>query len=325
MPRRGIAPTRSGVALDVAGTAGDGSATRAGRPPPARTLLLRHHAPYDWAAMLDFLAARAVQGMERVVDATYARTVSLDGVHGTLSVGQAGPDALRVTVRFPEPSALPRIAGRLRRLFDLDADPAPIAAHLSRDPRIAPLVARRPGLRVPGAWDGFELAMRAVLGQQVSVAAAVRLAARLLAAHGEPLAHPAAGLTHAFPSPAVIAAADLRWLGMPTSRAATLSAIAASVSSDPALLVGGDGLVASIRRWRAIRGVGEWTAQYIALRQLREPDAFPAGDVALMRALADADGRRPDAAALLAMAERWRPWRGYAAQHLWSDAGRRPA
>jgi AraC family transcriptional regulator of adaptative response / DNA-3-methyladenine glycosylase II len=162
--------------------------------------------------------------------------------------------------------------------------------------------------------------MRAVLGQQITVSGAVRLAARLVASYGAPLAAPEGDLTHVFPLPAVVAKAKLATLGMPASRAATLSAVAAAVAADPDLLGAHINLEEAIKRLRAIRGVGEWTAQYIALRQLREPDAFPAADIGLLRAFADEDGKRPAAEQLLAHAEKWRPWRAYAAQHLWTSA-----
>jgi AraC family transcriptional regulator of adaptative response / DNA-3-methyladenine glycosylase II len=182
------------------------------------------------------------------------------------------------------------------------------------------LVAKRPGLRVPGAWDGFELAIRAVLGQQITVAGAIRLAGKLVAKYGEPMMTPEGELTHIFPLPEALANAKLASLGMPAARAATLSAVAAAVVADPDLLGAHLSLEEAIKRLRSIRGVGEWTAQYIALRQLREPDAFPAADVGLLRALADSDGRRPDAGELLAQAEKWRPWRAYAAQHVWTGS-----
>jgi AraC family transcriptional regulator of adaptative response / DNA-3-methyladenine glycosylase II len=284
------------------------------------TLLLRYQPPYDWAAMLEFLRLRAIPGIEHVTDRCYSRTIQFHGVQGTVSVESAARNALRAAIRFPKLSALPVIIARLRRVFDLAADPLPIAAHLATDPVLAGLIAKRPGLRLPGAWDGFELAIRAVLGQQISVPAGVRLAGRLARLYGEPMTAPLPGLTHIFPRPQVLAGADLTVLGMPRSRAATLSAVAAAVTADADLFGISRGLTEAIERIRAIPGVGEWTAQYIALRQLREPDAFPAADVGLMRALANDQGRRPTAVELLARAEKWRPWRAYAAQHLWAAA-----
>lgn len=283
------------------------------------SLLLRYQPPYDWPGMLEFLRLRAIPGVERVGESCYSRTIQLDGRHGMVSVRPDAENALRARIRFPKLSALPGIIARLRRVFDLAADPLLISAHLARDPVLAPLVRARPGLRVPGAWDGFELAIRAVLGQQISVTAAVRLAGRLVAAHGAPLAEPDRELTHVFPRPEVLARADLTTLGLPRGRAATLSAVAAAIVADPDVLCASRGLDEAIQRLRSIQGVGEWTAHYIALRQLREPDAFPAADVGLVRALAHLDGRRRSSRELVARADRWRPWRAYAAQHLWAS------
>ncbi len=282
------------------------------------SLLLRYQPPYDWPAMLEFLQRRAIPGIERVVDGSYSRTIDLNGVQGIVSIRPDEASALRARIRVAKLSALPQIIARLRRVFDLAADPLAIGAHLASDPALTALVNRRPGLRVPGGWDGFELAIRAVLGQQITVGAAVRLAGRLVAAYGKPMVLPDRDLTHVFPRPQVLANADLTGLGMPRSRAATLCALAAAVAADPDLLRASRGLEQTVQRLRSIRGVGEWTAQYIALRQMREPDAFPVGDVGLRRALADERGRRPSSGDLLARAERWRPWRAYAAQHLWA-------
>jgi AraC family transcriptional regulator of adaptative response / DNA-3-methyladenine glycosylase II len=283
------------------------------------SLLLRYQPPYDWPRLLEFLRARAIPGIERVAENCYSRAIQLDGRQGIVSVRPAEDNALQARIRFPKLTALPGIIARLRRVFDLATDPLPISVHLAKDPALAPLVARRPGLRVPGAWDGFELAIRAVLGQQVTVPAAVRLAERLVATHGQPLAVPDRGLTHVFPRPEVLARADLTTLGMPMNRAITLSAVAAVCVADPNLFCAGRRLDETIRRLQSIRGIGPWTAHYIALRQLREPDAFPAADVGLRRALADREGRRRSSRELVGRAEQWRPWRAYAAQHLWAS------
>src|SRR5450432_575771 len=198
-------------------------------------LLLPYQPPYDWPTLIGFLRRRAIVGIEVVTDDRYARTVVLDGVKGTVTVERTDGNALRARVRFPRLSALPVLIARLRRVFDLAADPVAIAAHLASDPALAPLVKARPGLRVPGAWDGFELAIRAVLGQQITVVAAARLAGRLVAAHGDRLAKPEGELTHVFPRPEALANADLRALGMPQCRAATLSAVASAALADPHL------------------------------------------------------------------------------------------
>jgi AraC family transcriptional regulator of adaptative response / DNA-3-methyladenine glycosylase II len=284
------------------------------------SLLLRYQPPYDWGAMLSFLAARAISGVEHVTAIGWSRTIDIGGHQGTVSVRPAEGHALAVTICFPRLTALPLIIARLRRVFDLAADPRSIATHLAQDPALAPLVAARPGLRVPGAWDGFELAVRAVLGQQITVSAARELAGRLVAAHGAPLAEPAGALTRVFPRPEAIAAADLTTLGMPRARAAALSAVAAALIADPDLFGARRSLEEAVESLRTIKGVGDWTAHYIALRQLREPDAFPAADIGLLRALTDETGRRPSPRELTERAETWRPWRAYAAQHLWASA-----
>ena len=283
-------------------------------------ILLRYHPPYDWDAMLAFLKARAIPGIERVTETSYARTVDIDGVQGIVTVEPTSSNALRARLRFPKLSALPNLIARVRRVFDLGADPLAITAHLAHDPLLAPLVRARPGLRLPGAWDGFELAIRAVLGQQITVAGATRLAGRLVAAHGAPLTEPEDGLTHVFPRPDALANQDLATLGMPKSRAAALAAVARATLADPHLFSATNDLDEAVSRLRSIRGVGEWTAHYIAMRQLREPDAFPAADLGLLRAMGKQEGRTPSASELLTRANGWRPWRAYAAQHLWASA-----
>ena len=289
----------------------------------AVTIRLAYRPPYDWDAMLAFLAARAIPGVEAVTNNTYARTIALGALSGTLAVEPGAANTLRVTVRFPRLDVLPRIIARVRRVFDLAADPALIGAHLSEDPLLAPLVAARPGLRAPGAWDGFELAVRAILGQQITVPAATNLAGRLVAAFGievdDPAAH-ALRLTHLFPSPTLLAGADIAALGMmPAARAAALSSLAGAVATDPALLGPYRDLEGAVAQLRSLPGIGEWTAHYIAMRALRETDAFPAADAGLLRAMTDASGRRPTPAELLARADGWRPWRAYAAMHLWAS------
>jgi AraC family transcriptional regulator of adaptative response / DNA-3-methyladenine glycosylase II len=285
------------------------------------TILLRYRPPYDWPGVIEFLRARAIPGLETVARDSYARAIEIGGAHGTVSVRPAEGNALRATIHFPQLSALPTIVARLRRVFDLAADPEVIGGHLAEDPVLAPLVAARPGLRVPGAWDGFELAVRAVLGQQITVGGAAMLAGKLVAIYGESLAkgRPSSdGLTHVFPCPERLTVANLSALGMPGARAAALVSLAHAVASDPQIFGPRRSLEEAIAELRALPGVGEWTAQYIAMRELREPDAFPAADLGLMRAMTDAKGRRPSPAELLARAERWRPWRAYAAQHLWA-------
>ncbi|MDP1873771.1 AlkA N-terminal domain-containing protein [Phenylobacterium sp.] len=290
-------------------------------------LRLAYRPPYDWPAMLDFLALRAVPGVEAVEAGCYHRALRIDGVAGLVSVAPGPGDTLEVRARFARLQVLPQVIARVRRVFDLGADPAQVNAHLSRDPDLAPLVARRPGLRAPGAWDGFELAVRAVLGQQITVTGARALAGRLTAAHGEslPAAFAGQGLTHLFPTPQALAQIDPASLPMPGARARALVGLAAAAAADPGLFAPQGSLEAAVAKLKALPGIGEWTAQYIALRQMREPDAFPHGDIGLMRALAGPDGTRPNPAQLLARAEAWRPWRAYGALHLWASEGLSPA
>jgi AraC family transcriptional regulator of adaptative response / DNA-3-methyladenine glycosylase II len=232
-------------------------------------------------------------------------------------------DWLDATIRISKVTSLPLIIARLRRLFDLSADPAAIGEQLAEDVDMARLVRARPGLRVPGAFDPFELAVRAVLGQQVSVAAACSLASRLVERFGDPFetAEATLGLSRLFPNPKTLATADISVLGMPGSRAKAVSAIASAVLEDPTLLQPGQGLDVAIAKLCAVPGVGEWTAQYVALRALSETDAFPASDIGLQRALANGSGVRPSARELTERAESWRPWRAYAAIHLWTADG----
>jgi DNA-3-methyladenine glycosylase II len=283
-------------------------------------LLLAFQPPYDWSAMLGFLSARAITGMEEVVGDVYSRSIGLNGVHGTLAIGPATADSLELTLDFPDISAVPEIVARLRRMFDLDADLITMQRHLVVDPLLAPLIAERPGLRVPGTWDGLELAIRAVLGQQITVGAAIKLAGKLVAQYGAPLISPRGGLTHVFPEAAVLAAADLATLGMPKSRGRTLSGVAQALLDDPLLFE--PGRQGGVARLLALYGIGNWTAQYIALRQLREMDGLPNGDVGLINALAALEGGPVTARQLLERAEGWRPYRGYAAQLLWSSLSR---
>ncbi|MBI6565774.1 DNA-3-methyladenine glycosylase 2 family protein [Pseudomonas synxantha] len=283
---------------------------------------LAYQPPYDWAAMLAFLSARAINGLEIVEAGAYRRSISVNGQLGWLSVAPGAGDWLEVGVEFPDAAALPKIERRLRAMFDLNANPELINAQLAGDPLMAQLVAARPGLRVPGAWDGLELAIRAVLGQQITVVAAIRLAGKLVAQYGQPLHTPYADITHVFPTPEVLAAADLATLGMPKARGRTLSAVAQAVLDDPQVFQPKASLKDGVARLVALPGIGEWTAQYIAMRQLREADAFASGDIGLINALAALEGGPVSARQLLARAEAWRPLRAYAAQHLWTSLSR---
>jgi AraC family transcriptional regulator of adaptative response / DNA-3-methyladenine glycosylase II len=305
-------------------------------------LSLAYRPPYDWPAVRDYLAARATPGVEGVAahvgaDGTpalrYWRTVRVGAQVGAIAVGP-GPRPATLAVELSAgllPAVVPLLA-RLRRLLDLDADPASVDAHLAADPALAAHVARRPGLRVPGAVDGFELALRAMLGQQVSVRAATTLAGRLAARVGEPLdaatgaAGAAAGLTHHAVDAGRLADAGVACvaaIGLPRARAEAVVALARAVADGAFPELAGDdaaagaaGPTAFVRRLTALPGIGPWTATYVAMRALRWPDAFPDGDLALRRAAGDLSPAR-----LRLAAERWRPWRAYAAMHLWAGLG----
>ena len=293
----------------------------------AVAIQLAYRPPYDWEAMIAFLAARAIPGVESVRNGRYARTLAVGEARGVVMIEPGEGASLRVTLRFAKVQAWPAVLARVRRVFDLAADPAVIAVHLSEDPDLAPMVAARPGLRAPGAWDGFELAVRAVLGQQITVHAARMLAGKIAASYGSPLEDEAAnalGLTCFFPTPEQLALADVETLAMPRARGRALVGLAGAAATDPDLFGARRSLDEAVAALRALPGIGEWTAQYIAMRALREPDAFPSADIGLMRALETPDGRRPTAAELLARAERWRPWRAYAASHLWAADPKSP-
>jgi AraC family transcriptional regulator of adaptative response / DNA-3-methyladenine glycosylase II len=273
----------------------------------------------DWDAMLDYFAVRAIEGVEHVAGDTYRRTVVIDSDPGVIELSRGGDDHLLLRAHLPHWEGLIHVVERARRIFGLDTGVEHATAALGADPALAPRVSARPGLRVPGTWDPFETGVRAIVGQQVSVAGAGTVAARLVRRHGQPVAGLGAlELTHTFPSPAVLASADLSGLGFPAARAGAIRRFAEAVARDDVRLdrsVGLERLVASIC---AVPGLGPWTANYVALR-LGERDAFPAGDLGLRRAL---DPAAPlSAGALSARAERWRPWRALAAVHLWSGNG----
>jgi AraC family transcriptional regulator of adaptative response / DNA-3-methyladenine glycosylase II len=298
------------------------------RAPEGAPLVLRlaYRPPYDFPSLLAFLRNRALPGVECVDEASYARVFGPAGAPGWLRLG-AWPDgapALRLELHGAPPAQILPLVHRLRRMFDLDADPQAIAATLARAPRLKPLLRRHPGQRLPGGWDGFEIAVRAVLGQQVSVAAARTLASRVVARYGEPLAAPAPpGLERLFPSPERLAEADLREVGVTGARADTIRGIARALLDGRIDFRAEQPLDEFVARWVALPGIGEWTAHYMAMRALSHPDAFPAADLILRRAAAG-DGGELSTRALLALAEDWRPWRAYAVMHLWRSTTAAP-
>lgn len=287
-------------------------------------LKLAFRPPYDWAHVSSFLATRAVPGVERVDERGYARTVAVDNGHATVCIRAIDREAaLELRVHGAPATALFQISAAARRMFDLAADPARIATTFQPDRLLCRLVRAHPGLRIPGAWDPFECAVRAVLGQQVSVAAARTLAARVVARVGRQIDDNGSGLTHLFPTAAALAAASLDGLGITGARISALHALSR------AAMEGRLDFSASVEEvttaLASLPGFGAWTAQYIALRALGEPDAFPSGDL-ILRRMAAPDGTPLTSRQLEARAEQWRPWRGYAVLHLWRAAGAsRPA
>jgi len=281
-------------------------------------LRLTYRPPYEWRAIVGFLSARAIPGVEYADEFRYRRTIVMNDVSAVIEVRDVdGVNAVDVS----GPASIAEhglvLVERVRRLFDLGADPTAIAAQLSGDVIIGGSVIDAPGLRVPGAWDGFEVGVRAILGQQVSVVAATTISGRLASKYGTRIeTDDTFGLTHIFPTPERLSRARLTSIGLTKKRAAAVSAFARAVCANPRIVRGNGGLQASIDTLTAIPGIGPWTAHYIAMRALGEPDAFPSGDLVLQRA-ASRNGAALSERALEAISEQWRPWRAYAAMHLW--------
>ncbi|HVT36217.1 MAG TPA: AlkA N-terminal domain-containing protein, partial [Nevskiaceae bacterium] len=281
-------------------------------------LKLAYRPPLDWARLLAFLTGRGAAGVELAQDGAYLRTVALGKHRGWLRARPlAGEHALRVEISASLLPVLTPVLARVRRLFDLDASPQVIEEQLARDARLRAIVRAQPGLRVPGAFDGFELALRAVLGQQVTVKAATTLFGRIAAAYGEPAQTPFAGLKFYSPDAARIAGAGvdaIARIGMPGKRAQTIVQLAREMQrgrlrfEDVALPA------QTLERLRGIPGIGDWTANYIAMRALGHPDAWLHSDIGLMQALGSRKAKD-----ILAAGEAWRPWRSYAALHLWAS------
>ncbi|MGA9390269.1 MAG: AlkA N-terminal domain-containing protein [Candidatus Sulfotelmatobacter sp.] len=276
---------------------------------------LRFRPPYDWKGMLAFLAPRATPGVEVVELCCYRRSISWNGCHGYFEVSLDDVNhALIARVQFGDPRSLFYITERIRAMFDLNADWAAIVQSLRTDPTLAARIDADAGLRVPGCWNGFELAVRAILGQQVSVKGATTLAGRLVKNLGEPF-HGLPGLTHLFPTPQTLVDADFSGVGITGPRAATIRALARAVCEGRINFESVADSADFLDRLCDIPGIGNWTAQYVAMRALGEPDAFPSSDLGLLRALGLNSTRD-----LERRAGNWRPWRAYAAVHLWSMA-----
>lgn len=283
------------------------------------TIQLAYRPPYDWPEMLNFLALRALKNTEWVSEQTYGRTIRLGTHKGWVRVSDA-PDKRALKVEFTNTltPVLPALIGRLRNMFDLSARPDIIANCLMEDRHLGHAVSNHPGLRVPGAFDGFELALRAVLGQQVSVKAAATLAARLTNAYGEEFKTPFAALTRLSPRPECLAGADadeISSLGIVGTRVHAIRTLAQAVASGDLKLEAGAHPEETIARLAAIAGIGQWTAHYIAMRALRWTDAFPKTDLVLRKNLGGVSAREAEEMSLA-----WRPWRSYAVLHIWNSA-----
>jgi AraC family transcriptional regulator of adaptative response / DNA-3-methyladenine glycosylase II len=308
--RYGMPPTRLRKAAD--GTAPH---------PPGDTLTLQlaYRPPFDWDGLLAFLGARAIAGVECVDGGVFLRTVRLGDHDGWIRVSHA-PErrTLLVELAHSLTPVLPALLGRLRHLFDLSARPDIITAHLAHDALLAAAVERNPGLRVPGAFDGFELVVRAILGQQVTVRAATTVAGRLAETFGDPVAAPYDGLTRLSPTPDRLAGVSvdaLARLGIIAVRARSIIAVAQEVASGRLRLEPGAEPGETIARLVALPGIGPWTAQYVAMRALRWPDAFPSQDIALRNRLGGVSARQAEQ-----LSQPWRPWRSYALLHLWQNS-----
>jgi AraC family transcriptional regulator, regulatory protein of adaptative response / DNA-3-methyladenine glycosylase II len=311
-------------------TRGRARKTRRLLPPPADAaapglirLRLAYRVPIDGERMLGYLAARAIPGVEEVRDGRYLRTIMLPNGPGILSLAPAA-GYVDCELQLEDLRDLTAAVQRCRRLLDLDADPEAVTGYLSADPVLGPLALANPGRRSPGHVDGNELALRAVLGQQVSVAAARRLGARLAAAYGKPLSRPDGPLTHCFPEAETLAAADPAALPMPRSRALALTGLASALASGELVLDPGAERDRAEAVLLALPGIGPWTASYIRMRALSDPDAFLPTDVGVLDALSrlgaipEGTPRARAAKAAAALAENWRPWRSYAVHHLWA-------
>jgi AraC family transcriptional regulator of adaptative response / DNA-3-methyladenine glycosylase II len=287
-------------------------------------LLLRlpFQPPLDWEAMLDYFEPRAIAGVESVSEGSYRRTVMIDGDPGVLQLSLGGPDHLLLRAHLPHWDGLIHLVRRSRRIFNLDCDIESSTRHLDPDPIVGPLMRARPGVRPPGTWDPFETGVRAIVGQQVGILAANAITARIVDRYGTPVPGlQALGLAHLFPEPSKLATADLGGLGLSPARAAAVNAFARAVVDFDIRLDRSSRLEQFSASITAIRGLGPWTAQYLALR-MGEPDAFPAVDRGLRSSLSEGPPVAPRE--MERVAECWRPWRAHAAAYLWLGGGSLP-
>ena len=272
-------------------------------------LQLPFRPPLNWPALASYLKARQIPGVEVIEKDRYCRSIGSGKTRGIIIVSPSPKEAhLELSLQINNTADLMNIVQRVRRMFDLGADPMFISHHLMKDPKLSPIVSSFPGLRIPGGWDNFEIAVRTVIGQQISIQAANTITGRLVQRFGTPVRDSfVPGITHLFPSPRILASADMTGLGLPGKRSATLLNLASKVASGEIVLEGTVNTEAVKRSLMKVPGIGQWTTEYIAMRALREPDAFPAADLAIKRKLEDMS-LQPDP---------WRPWRAYAAMYLW--------
>lgn len=282
------------------------------------TLKLRYRPPYDWESALAFLSMRCIPGVEWVADKIYTRSFLLGETKGYFSIRHLINDhAFQLTVSANRMDDLMEITARVRRILDLDANPAAIEDVLKGDAIMAPLLERFPGTRLPGAWEPFEFSVRAILGQQISVKAATTIAGRIATRYGETCTNsPMSEITHYFPTPSQLATQDFEGIGLTRTRTKTLMGMVQAVHKGELTLEVGKSLDDFVKAFTALPGIGPWTAQYVAMRGLSEPDAFPESDLGIIKALSPTEERiSPKEVKVLAKA--WQPWRGYAAILLW--------
>ncbi len=289
--------------------------------PGRLSLRLTYRPPLPTFALLRFLEARAIPGVEEVRGDSYRRSIRFGSGHAVVDLRAGDGDYFDLTIETNKIGPLAHVVQQARRLLDLDADPEIIDRNLSTSSVLAPLLARHPGLRLPGSFNAFELGVRAILGQQVSVAGATTTSGQLVDALGTPIAAPSGTITALFPTASRVAGADLSHLRMPATRRRTIQTFAAAVAAGEIALDGSVAPDEAKRQLLELPGIGPWTAEYIAMRALRDPDAFPDTDLVLRRALETLQAKHQPARTV---AEEWRPWRGYAAMHLWASlsAGR---
>jgi AraC family transcriptional regulator of adaptative response / DNA-3-methyladenine glycosylase II len=338
--RQVFADTPSGLRARAArgAPAGATGGTSGGSGSGSIRLRLPCRRPFDPASVLEFLGTRALPGVEELADASYRRTLRLPHGHGVVTLSappgadatadsHSGPSYVEADLVLSDLRDLTTAVARCRQLLDLDADPVAVWEALRGDPLVGPLVERDPGRRVPGAADGFELAVRAVIGQQVSVPGARTVAGRLVQAAGDPLPGPEGTLTHLFPTPAALlelTGRDPGAFAMPAGRRRALAALAGAVADGEVVIDPGSDPIELRRSLVGLPGIGPWTAEYVAMRALRDPDAFMPTDLGIRRA-ARALGLTDHPADLAAATEGWRPWRSYAMAHLWSLPAPAPA